>query len=130
MGNFIVRLTIVFVSIYFLVAYYMAQFRGVDILYSSYTLLFELCVVVFTFSAGKYHCKFIKWTALGIFLSDLISHTDYYFDYIPLNYWSLLPLGVVSIGVATSITLAIRHFYKVNKLKRKKKSYEYKIERD
>lgn len=113
MGNVLVRMTVVIVSIYFLVAYYCAQFHGIDILYNSYALLFELCVVVFTFSAGKFHCKYIKWTALGMLLSDTISHTDYYFDYIPLNYWAYTPLSILALGIGTSITLAIRHFIKV-----------------
>jgi hypothetical protein len=120
MGNFIVRITIVFVALYFMLAYYMAQFHGVDILYNSYTLLFELCVVIFTFTSGKYHCKFMKWTALSILLVDIISHTDYYFNYIPLNYWSLLPLFILALGLGTSITLAIRHFHRVIKLNRRK----------
>lgn len=121
MGKVLVRLTIVFVTIYFIISYYMAQFCGIDILYNSYSLLFELCVVVYTFSEGKFHCKYIKWTMLGLFFCELISHTDYYFNYIPLNYWSLLPLGILFIGIGTSITLAIRHFYKVIKLQSKLK---------
>ena len=119
MGNFIVRITIVLVALYFLIAYYVAQFHGIDILYNSYTLLFELCVVIFTFTSGKYHCKFMKWTALSILLVDVISHTDYYFNYIPLNYWSLLPLAILALGLGTSCCLAIRHFYKVIQLNKK-----------
>lgn len=119
MGRFLVRITIVIVAIYFIIAYYVAQFFGVDILRNSYTLLFELCVVAYVFSEGKYHCRYIKWTMLSIFFCDLISHTDYYFNYIPLNYWSLLPLGILGIGITTSCTLAIRHFIQVLKLKRK-----------
>ena len=119
MGNFIVRITIVLVALYFLIAYYVTQFHGIDILYNSYTLLFELCVVIFTFTSGKYHCKFMKWTALSILLVDIISHTDYYFNYIPLNYWSLLPLAILALGLGKSITLAIRHLYKVIQLNKK-----------
>lgn len=125
MGNFFVRITIVLVTIYFLVAYLVAQFVGIDILYNSYVLLFELCVVVFTFSSGRYHCKFMKWTALSIFVSDLVSHADYYFNFIPLNMWSCLPLFIIALGVGTSATLAIRHFIRVNKIK--KQRYEQSI---
>lgn len=121
MGKALVRLTIVFVTIYLIVSYCMAQFWGIDILYNSYCLLFELCVVIYTFSEGKFHCKYIKWTMLSLFFCELISHTDYYFNYIPLNYWSLLPIGILALGLGTSITLAIRHFYKVAKLRQKLK---------
>lgn len=122
MGKFFVRISIIIVATYFITSYLIAQFIGIDILYSSYTLLFELCVVIYTFSEGKYHCKFMKWTALSILIVDLISHTDYYFNYIPLNYWSLLPLAILCIGMGTSITLALRHFYKVNKIKKLRQS--------
>lgn len=118
MGKFLVRMSIAITAIYFVASYLIAQFMGIDILYNSYTLLFELCVVIYTFSEGKYHCKFMKWTALSVLIVDFISHTDYYFNYIPLNYWSLLPLSILCVGIGTSVTLAFRHFYKVNKIKK------------
>jgi hypothetical protein len=117
MGKFFVRITIVLVAIYFIVSYYMAQFYGTDILYNSYTLLFELCVLMYTFCEGKYHCKFIKWTMLSIFISDVISHLDYYIDFIPVGIYNYVCSFVLFFGFGTSLTLAIKHFYKVNKLK-------------
>lgn len=130
MGRFLVRITCVFVALYFYIAYIMAQFYGIDILRNSYTLLFELCVLVSIFESGNYHCKYMRWTALGIFLCDLLSHIDFYFNVFTVSAYNLIPIFILTCCGATSITLAFRHFYKVNKLKRKKKSYEYKIERD
>ena len=120
MDKVITRITIVLVSIYFTISYILAQFFGIDILRYSYILLFELCVVTYTFCSGKFHCRFIRWTAISILLADIVSHTDYYFDYIPLEIYNFLPLSILALGIGTSITLALRHFYKVNQLRNKR----------
>lgn len=120
MGKFLVRITIIGVALYFMLAYYMAQFHGVDILYNSYTLMFELCVVAYSFSEGKYHCRFAKWTMLSIFTSDIISHLDYYYNFISVGIYNYLLSFILFAGFGTSITLAIRHFYRVIKLNRRK----------
>lgn len=120
MDKVLTRLTIVVVAIYFVVSYIFAQ-MGVDIFRYTYTLLFELCVVSYTFCSGKFHCKYMRWTALSLLLADTISHTDYYFNYIPVGIYNLIPLFIVVTGIGTSITLAIRHFYKVTKLRQKLK---------
>lgn len=118
MDRFLTRLTIILVSLYFLISYIIAQFAGIDILRYSYILLFETCVVAFTFCSGKYHCKYIRWTALSILICDLISHTDYYFDYIPVNIFNILLATIMAIGLGTSAILSIRHFYLVSKIKK------------
>lgn len=118
MDRVITRLSIVLITIYFIVSYVLAQF-GIDILTNSYVLLFELCVVSYTFCSGKFHCKYMRWTALSILIVDLLNHSDYYFNYIPVSIFNILPIGILALGIGTSITLAIRHFYQVNKLKRK-----------
>lgn len=130
MGRFLVRITCIFVALYFYVSYIMAQFYGIDILRNSYTLLFELCVLFSVFESGNYHCRYMRWTVLGIFVCDLLSHIDYYFNVFTVLEYNLIPIFILSCCGITSLTLAIRHFYQVTKLKRKKKSYEYKIKRD
>lgn len=120
MGKLVVRLTIVLVSIYFVLSYIVAHCFGIDILEDWYSLLFELCVVIYTFSEGAYHCKFIKFTALSLFLSDLITKLDNTFDFIPVAYFNFIPIAIMALGIGTSITLAFRHFYKVRKLKKQK----------
>lgn len=117
MDKLLTRITIVLVSIYFIVSYILAQFAGVDILRYSYTLLFEACVAAYTFSSGHFHCRFIRWTALSILLCDIVSHTDYYFDYIPICAFNFILMFILISGVTTSITLAIRHFTRVIKLR-------------
>lgn len=117
MDKIITRLTIAIVAIYFIVSYVVAHF-GVDILKYTYILLFEACVLSYTFCSGKFHCRYIRWTALSIFIADIISHTDYYFGYILIRIYNFIPLSILALGISTSIILSFNHFYKVRKIKK------------
>lgn len=117
MGKFLVRITIVTVTIYQIIAYLIAELTGVDILTGNHILLFELCVVVYTFSEGKYHCKYMKYTALSILLADTLTRLDYMFDFMSVTAHNLIPIAILAIGIGTSITKAFIHFYRVIKLK-------------
>lgn len=117
MGKFIVRMSIIMVAIYLILSCILAQFCGIDILTNAYTLLFELCVVVYTFSEGKYHCKYMKYTALSILLADTLTRLDYMFDFMSVTAHNLIPIAILAIGIGTSITKAFIHFYRVIKLK-------------
>lgn len=120
MGKFLVRLTIVITTIYFLYSYYIAQFYGIDILSDNFLVLFELCVLVYTFGEGRYHCKYIKHTALGIILSDILTRLDNEFDFLTVTAHNLIPIVIIVICITFSICSALHHFYKVRKLKRKR----------
>ena len=120
MGKFLVRLTIASVAIYMIVIYILAQLCGIDILFGNYPILFELCVVVYTFSEGKYHCKYMKYTALSIFFADTLTRLDYMFNFMSVSAHNLIPIGILAVGIGTSITKAIMHFVRVMKLKNKK----------
>lgn len=117
MGKFLVRMTIVTVTIYQIIAYLIAELTGVDILTGNHILLFELCVVVYTFSEGKYHCKYMKYTALSILLADTLTRLDYMFDFMSVTAHNLIPIAILAVGIGTSITKAFIHFYRVLKLK-------------
>lgn len=117
MDKVLTRLAIVIVMTYFLISYVFAQ-MGIDILTSSYVIMFELCIVSYTFCSGSFHCKYMRWSALSILIVDIISHTDYYFDYIPVSVYNIIPIGVLALGCLTSITLAVRHFYQVSRIKK------------
>lgn len=123
MDKVLTRLTIVIVAVYFVVSYILAQ-MGIDILRYTYTILFELCVVSYTFCSGKFHCRYMRWLALSLLVADIISHTDYYFDYIPVEIYNLIPLFIIIVGIVTSTTLALHHFNKVNKIKKLRKKSE------
>lgn len=117
MGKFLVRISIVIVAIYQIIVYLFAQLLLMDISTNLYTLLFELCVVVYTFSEGKYHCKYMKYTALSILLADTLTRLDYMFDFMSVTAHNLIPIAILAVGIGTSITKAFRHFYRVIKLK-------------
>lgn len=120
MDKGITRLTVIFIAIYFIVSYLFAQLLGMDILRYSYILLLEACVVAYTFCSGKYHCRFVRWTALSILICDTISHADYYFDFIPVECYNLILLAITGTGLATTTALAIRHFYRVRNVKKRR----------
>lgn len=121
MGKLLVRLAIVTTSIYFLIAFYMAQFHCIDIMDSSYFLVFELCVVVYCFSEGKYHCKYIKYVALGLFSSDCLTRLDNYLNFLSVSEHNAWCACLIAIGIGVSIFKALMHFYKVGKLRQKRK---------
>lgn len=123
MDRVLTRLTIVLVTLYFLISYVFAQL-GMDILTNSYVILFELCVVAYTFCSGSFHCKYIRWTALSVLVVDTLNHTDYYFDYIPISVFNILPIFIIAIGMGTTLTLAIRHFIHVMRLKNERRKYQ------
>lgn len=115
-----VRISVILVAIYLIFAYLIAQFLGIDILTGNHVLLFEFATVLYTFEHGKYHCKFMKWTMLSLFTSELLTRLDYSYDFLSVSQHNLIPIGIIALGITTSLTLALRHFYKVSKLKRKR----------
>lgn len=126
MGKFLVRLTLVFVAIYFLLAFLIAQYLGIDILLDFHIVPFELVTVVYCYSEGKYHCRYMKYTALSILLSDTLSRIDNHLDFLTVSAHNLIPISILALGVGTSITLAIRNFIQVTRLKNARKTISNK----
>lgn len=124
MGKFLVRVTIVFTSLYLLLSYLLAQLGGVDILKDGYSILFELCVVVYAYSEGQYHCKHIKHTALAILLSDTLTRLDNTYNFLSVNEHNLIPIVILAVGMSVSIISALHHFYRVIKLRKQLRMYE------
>ena len=60
----------------------------------------------------------MRWTALSILIVDILNYADYYFNFIPVSVYNIIPIAILALGITTSITLAFRHFYKVNKIKK------------
>lgn len=120
MGKFLVRLTIVFTSIYFLLSFVVAQILGEDIMHDFYVLLFELCVVVYAFSEGTYHCRYIKYTALAILLSDTLTRLDNTYDFLSVSEHNIIPIVILFVGIAMGVIKALYHFYKVSKYNNQK----------
>jgi hypothetical protein len=120
MGKFLVRITIVFVALYLVLSYAIAQFIGIDILTPYYNVLFELCVVIYAFSEGKYHCKYIKYTALAILFADILTYADNYYDFLTVEAHNLIPVFIIASGILTGVVLAIKHYIDVRKIKKQR----------
>lgn len=117
MGKFLVRFSVLLIAIYFIIAFIVAQTLAVNIFDDHYVLLLELITVVYTFSEGKYHCKYMKYTALSILLADTLTRVDYMFDFMSVTAHNLIPIAILAVGIGTSVTKAFIHFYRVLKLK-------------
>lgn len=122
MGKAFVRFTIILTCLYFIVAYAAAQFLCIDILQDWYAIPFELCVVIYSRSEGKYHCEYIKNLATLLLFCDVFSRLDNALDFLSVEVHNLLPLFLLSCGLFISFTLAIRHFIQVTRLKNERKN--------
>lgn len=118
MSRLLIRLTIVAVALYIVACYLASLLGGTDIWSQTYYLLFEICTCLCISKQGVYHCRYIKWTAYAIFLQDCLVTADVLFDFLPANYWVLAPPAIIVAGLATTLTLAIRHYIKVRKIKK------------
>lgn len=117
MGKLLVRLTIVIVSVYFLFTYLVAQTIGIDIHSDWYTSLFAFIIVVYTHSEGKYHCKFLKYSATSVFICDAITRLNNTYSFLSIDAHNLIPIAILALGLCTSVILSFNHFYKVRKIK-------------
>jgi hypothetical protein len=118
MGKFLVRVTIIIVAVYMILGYVLAQWGGVNIHENWYISLFELIVVIYCYSEGKYHCKYIKWLALALLLSDTLTRLDFSFNFLSADAANLIPISIFATSIFIIICQAIRHFYRVIKVKR------------
>jgi hypothetical protein len=118
MGKALVRVCVILIAILFLFWYAVAQFKGVNLFSNFYILLLELIVVVYAFSEGKYHCKFLKYTAVGILVADTITRLDYALDFLNETAHNLIPAAILGGCIMLSVTKAIIHFLRVGKIKR------------
>ena len=114
-----VRLFVVFTALYLIHTYIMAWF-GVECFSDAYIVMAELAICVVMSSQGKYHCKYMKFTAYGLTASDSVTRIDNAFDILGVEASIILPLSLVMCSVTISFVLALRHYYRVLKLKSKK----------
>lgn len=119
MDKLLVRLFVVFTTLYFLCTYIMA-WCGVECFSDAYIVMAELAICVVMSSHGKYHCKYMKFTAYGLTASDSVTRIDNAFEILGVEASIILPLSLVMCSVTISFVLALRHYYMVLKLKSKK----------
>lgn len=120
-GKFFVRLTIVIMALSLLTSFIVAQFFGVDIMTHLYVTLPEWCIVIYCFSEGKYHCKYMKYTALGVTISDTLTRLDYVFNFLSIDAHNLIPIWIIGFCIMISLYKALKHFHRVRKLRRLQK---------
>ena len=119
MDKLFVRLFVVFTALYLIHTYIMAWF-GVECFSDAYIVIAELAICVVISSQGKYHCKYMKFTAYGLTASDSVTRIDNAFDILGVEASIILPLSLVMCSVTISFVLALRHYYRVLKLKSNK----------
>ena len=119
MDKLLVRLFVVFTTLYFLCTYIMAWY-GVECFSDAYIVMAELAICVVMSSQGKYHCKHMKFTAYGLTASDSVTRIDNAYDILSVDASIILPLSLIMCSVTISFVLALRHYYRVLKLKSKK----------
>lgn len=118
MDKFIIRISVLSVAFYLILCYVAEFIWQINLWRQTYCLLFEYCVCLCISKQGVYHCRFIKWTAYGILISDTIVNIDNLFDIFPVCFITLLPPIIIIIGLSITTILAIKHFVKVRRLKR------------
>lgn len=118
MSKFFVRFTVIFVAVYMVVCHIAAVVWHTNLWSHTYTVLFEICVCLCISAQGKYHCKYIRWTAYAITLNDAVVSADEMFDFLPYSIAIVLPFVIIAIGLTATTTLAINHYHKVRKIKR------------
>lgn len=118
MDKMFVRLFVVFTALYLIRTYIMAWF-GVECFSDAYIVMAELAICVVMSSQGKYHCKYMKFTAYGLTASDSVTRIDNAFDILGVEASIILPLSLIMCSVTISFVLALRHYYRVLKLKLK-----------
>lgn len=118
MDKLFVRLFVVSTALYLIYTYIMAWF-GVECFSDAYIVIAELAICVVMSSQGKYHCKYMKFTAYGLTASDSVTRIDNAFDILGVEASIILPLSLIMCSVTISFVLALRHYYRVLKLKSK-----------
>ena len=116
MDKLFVRLFVVFTALYLIHTYIMAWF-GVECFSDAYIVMAELAICVVMSSHGKYHCKYMKFTAYGLTASDSVTRIDNAYDILGVEASIILPLSLVMCSISVSFVLALRHYYRVLKLK-------------
>lgn len=121
--NFIVRLTIFFCTLYFVYVIYKA-WDGVQVFDDTYKFLLEYCLYVFARDNPNYHCRYARFLALSVFVTDTITYIDQnvilIFPNSELMLWCLSALW--SISIVSTIYLAVKHFMRATKINKKKRN--------
>ena len=115
--KFLVRFTIMFIAVYFLYTYYQAML-GIVFFNDFYVVLLELCLCVFCFIQGKYHCRYMRFNACAILFCDSLTRLDNELDFMDAEMHNLIPSSILATTMILTLIMSIVHFYKVRKILR------------
>ncbi len=113
------RLSVIGIGLYLIFCSLSVLIIGEDFYDGTYMVILEACLCLAISAQGPYHCKYLRWTAYGILVSDTLAFLDHHFDFLPYSMYTAIPVVIILIGLVISLTLALRHYIKVRKLKRK-----------
>ena len=119
MDKLLVRFFVVLTTLYFLCTYTKAWY-GIECFSDAYIVMAELAICVVMSSQGKYHCKYMRFTAYGLTASDSVTRIDNAYDILSVDAAIVLPLSFIMCSVTISFVLALRHYYRVLNIKIKK----------
>lgn len=118
MDKLLVRLFVVFTTLYFLCTYIMAWY-GVECFSDTYIVIAEIIICMVMSSQGKYHCEYMRITAYGLTASDSITRIDSAYNILSVDAAIVIPLSIIMLSVLISFVMALVHYYRVLKLKSK-----------
>lgn len=119
MDKLFVRYTVIAVAVYMVACYLCALLFGKNIWSHGYIIAFETALCFCVSAQGRYHCKYIRWTLYGITLAEIITTIDEVSNILPTTELAYVPAAVIAIGLATTTTLALRHYIRIRKIKRR-----------
>lgn len=102
---------------------YIMALNGIECFSDIYILLFEISLCIVMSNQGKYHCRYMKYTAYGLVSSDTFTRIDNEYDLVSYDIAVLLPISLVVLGVATTFLMSLRHFHKVKQLNAEKMNF-------
>lgn len=113
----LVRATILFTALYFLAVYILALFFNVQLFIDIYVILGEFVFCLLVSEQGKYHCRYMKWLAWAILLSDSLFRIDTALGFMSIGTLWILLLFIVIVTFILMIIFAVNHFVTVKKKK-------------
>lgn len=120
MGRLFVRMTIILTSLYMMISYILSHFFDKDIIGDWYVILYEIVIIIYCFSEGKFHCKYVKFLAFSNLMCDTAMRFDRYTMVIETERHDFIPFGALAFGLMFCAIMSILHFSGKNNIKKHK----------
>lgn len=103
-----------------MISYILSHFFDKDIIGDWYVILYEIVIIIYCFSEGKFHCKYIKFLAFSNLMCDTAMRFDRYTMVIETERHDFIPFGALAFGVVFCAIMSILHFSGKNAVKKHK----------